>query len=85
MPVVSTEPLNPFIQNIFFYLKSFDKSISYRRVSGWLLFFFIYILLSCFVEIPKLNANRLDPDQMSRSAASDLGLHCLPMPLFMGG
>ena len=35
--------------------------------------------LSCFVEIPELNANTVDPDQMPRSAASDLGLHCLPM------
>ena len=31
------------------------------------------------VEIPILNANSVDPDQTPRSAASDLGLHCLPM------
>ena len=30
-----------------------------------------------FVEIYELNANSVDPDQMSRSAASDLGLHFL--------
>ena len=28
-----------------------------------------------------LNANSVDPDQTPRSAASDLGLHCLPMSL----
>ena len=26
-----------------------------------------------------LNANSMEPDQTPRSAASDLGLHCLPM------
>ena len=29
----------------------------------------------------KLFANSGDPDQMSHSAASDLGLHCLPVTL----
>ena len=31
------------------------------------------------MEIPVFNANSVDPDQTPRSAASDLGLHCLPM------
>ena len=31
--------------------------------------------------IPVLNANSVDPDQMPRSAASDLGLRYLPMSL----
>ena len=35
----------------------------------------------CFIEIPVLYANSVGPDQMPRSAASDLGLHCLPMSL----
>ena len=30
----------------------------------------------------KLFANSQDPDQMPRSAASDLGLHCLPITLY---
>ena len=30
----------------------------------------------------KLFANSEDPDQTPRSAASDLGLHCLPITLF---
>ena len=29
--------------------------------------------------MPVLNANSVDPDQTPLSAASDLGLHCLPM------
>ena len=39
----------------------------------------LFLLLSCFVEISELNANSVDPDQMPRSAAADLGLHCLPV------
>ena len=35
----------------------------------------------CVIEIPVLDANSVDPDQTPRSAASDLGLHCLPVPL----
>ena len=31
-------------------------------------------------KVSELNANSVDPDQTPRSAASDLGLHCLPMP-----
>ena len=32
----------------------------------------------------KLLANSGDPDQMPHSAASDQGLHCLPIMLFGG-
>ena len=39
------------------------------------------ILLPCFNEIPILHANIVDPDQTPHSAASDLGLHCLPKSL----
>ena len=39
------------------------------------------LLLPCFIEITVFNANRVDPDQTPRSAASDLGLHCLPMSI----
>ena len=39
------------------------------------------ILLRSFIEIPVLNANRVDPDQVPRLAASDLGLHCWPVSL----
>ena len=59
--------------NGLFYLNTLDRSFSNRR-GVWLV-----LLLPCFLEIPVLNANSLDPDQMSRSAASALGLHCLQM------
>ena len=36
------------------------------------------------MEISELNANSVDPDQTPRLAASDLGLHCLPMSVFYG-
>ena len=38
----------------------------------------IYIFLE---KIAKLFANSEDPDQTLHSAASDLGLHCLPLTL----
>ena len=31
----------------------------------------------------KLLANSTDPDQMPHSAASDLGLHCLPITILL--
>ena len=37
------------------------------------------VLLPHFIEIPVFNANSVDPDQTPRTAASDLGLHVLPM------
>ena len=40
-----------------------------------------FLLLPYYIEIPVFNANSVDPDQTPRSAASDLGLHCLPMSL----
>ena len=33
-------------------------------------------------SIGSLRTNSVDPDHKSRSVASDLGLHCLPMSLF---
>ena len=39
------------------------------------------LLLPYFTEIPMLNANSVEPDQTTRSAASDLGLQRLPMSL----
>ena len=43
----------------------------------WLVVFFYYNMFKKTV----FNANSVDSDQMPRSAASDLGLHCLPMSL----
>ena len=58
------------------YLNYLDRSISNLRGVGSVL-----LLLPCFIEISVFNANRVDPDQTPRSAASDLGLHCLSMSL----
>ena len=38
-------------------------------------------LLPYFIEISVFKGNSIDHDQMLHSTASDLGLHCLPMPL----
>ena len=38
-----------------------------------------------FIEIPVFNANSVYSDQMTHSAASDLGLHCLAINLLGGG
>ena len=40
-----------------------------------------FLLLLSFTEIPLVNTNHVDPDQMPHSAASDLDLHCLPITL----
>ena len=56
---------------------SLDGSISSR--SGVLL----VLQLLCVAYIPVCYANSVDPDQTPRSAASDLGLHCLPMSPYM--
>ena len=37
------------------------------------------------IEIPLFTANSVDPDQTPHSAASDLGLHCLPISLLWDG
>ena len=47
-----------------------------EQVSGY-----FFLLLPRFIEISVFNANCTDPDQTPRSAASDLGLHYLPMSL----
>ena len=48
----------------FFYLNSLDWSISLKGVSGK------FLLLPWFTEIPVLNANSVDPDQMPRSVSA---------------
>ena len=42
----------------------------------------LVVFVYCFIistEFPFFNANSAHPDQTPRSAASDQGLHCLPM------
>ena len=65
--------LNPFMPSGLFYLNCLDRSISNSCD--------YFLLLPCFIEIPVLNTNSVDPNQTPRSAAaSDLGLHCLQRP-----
>ena len=45
---------------------------------GCLVSFYYYHTL---YKIPVFNANSVDPNQTPHSAASDLSLHCLPMPI----
>ena len=66
--------VDPFMSSGLFYHNSLVRSLS----NAGCLFF---LLLLCFIKIPALNANRVDPDQMQHSAASDLGLHYLPITL----
>ena len=58
-----------------FYFSFLDRSISNRR-SVWLVF-----IITMFYRKSVFYANSVDPDQMQRSAASDLDLNCLQMPL----
>ena len=60
-----------------FYLSSFDRFIS--RKKKCLVTFYYYHVLIVFIEIHVLNTSSVDHDQMLQFAASDCGLHCLPM------
>ena len=59
--------------NSLSYLHSSDRSISNVRGVRYV------FIITTFIEITVINANGVDPGQMPRFAASDLGLHCLPM------
>ena len=61
--------------NGVFYLYSSSRYTSNIRCV-WLVFIIPWV-----TEIPVFNANSVDPDQTPQNAASDLGLHCLPMSL----
>ena len=52
-----------------------DESICHFRSAGYIFprLFFLFLM-----EI--LLANTVDPDQTPHPVASELGLHCLPMP-----
>ena len=68
-----TERVNPFTSSGLFCHNSLDGSVSNSRV---------FLSLLCFIEIPVLNANSVDPNQKLHSAASDLSLHRLPVALW---
>ena len=57
--------------NELFYLNTLDKSFSNRK-GVWFV-----LLLPCFLEIPVLNANSVDPDQMSHSGSALFAYVCL--------
>ena len=66
-PYVPSRPVHPY---------QLDEPIS-SFMGVWCTFFFIlFYFLSKFLLI-----NSVEPDQTPRSAASDLGLHCLPRSL----
>ena len=52
----------------------FGQVLVFNRRDVWLV-----IIITMFLEISVVNANCINPDQTPRSAASDLGQHCLPM------
>ena len=54
--------------------------VFFQNQGVWLFFLFFFALL-CFVEIPDINAKRIDPDQTLLSATSDLGLRFLPITI----
>ena len=65
--------INPFSSSGLFNHNSSDQCFQLQGV--W------FLLLLYFIENPAFNVNSVDPDQMPHSAASDLGLHCLPVTL----
>ena len=65
--------INPSMPSGIFHLNSLDQFISSLRVSGQ------FLVLPWIIKMPVINAYSVDPDQTPRCAASDLGLHCLPM------
>ena len=70
--------INPFHPSGLFYLNSLNRSISSKRCA-WFLFF----LLSCFIELHVFNGNCVDAHQMP-SVSHDLDLRSLPMTFLLG-
>ena len=58
---------NPFTSSGLFHHNSLHPMIAGCVVS--------FLLQLCFIQVPALNANNVDPDQLPRSAESDLGVH----------
>ena len=71
--VSKTKNINPHLPSGPVHPYQLEESIpKFRGV--WHSFSFLF-----YFEWIFLLANSEDPDQMQRSATSDLGLHCLPM------
>ena len=72
-PAVFRQQIQPIMPSGLSYLNSLDQFISSLR-GVWLV-----LIITMFFEMSVVNANSVDPDQTPHSAASDLGLHCLPL------
>ena len=64
---------SPFIPSGVFYLNLLNRSFP---LEGCLVRF---LLSPCFTDVLVFNVNNVDTDRTPRSAASELGLHCLQM------
>ena len=64
---------NPFKPNGIFHSCQLEQFITVLRVVEW---YFSFLFNSLYNS---LKVNSRDPDQTPRSAASDLGMHCLPV------
>ena len=53
-----------------FCCNTFDWSVSSSRCL--VSFFFFIFIMFCFIKVPLINADSVDPDQMLHFAASDL-------------
>ena len=62
-----------------FYHYQSDESVFQLRVFSLVYFIIFVSFFSRNTHLPY--ANNIDPDQMRRFSASDLGLHCSPLPL----
>ena len=61
----------------FSFMNFLNRSISSRMGVCTIL------LLQCFIEMHVHGAKSVDPDQTPHYAATDLGLYCLSMPIFV--
>ena len=75
---LATGTFNPYLPSELVHPYQLDKSIS-KFMGVRCIFSFLY-----YFEYKFMQANSEDPDQTPRSAASNLGLYCLPRSQKMG-
>ena len=63
--------ISPFISSGLFCLNSLDRSFPVEEC------LVSFLLLPCFTDVLVFNVNNVNTDRTPRSAASELGLHCL--------
>ena len=74
--------LNRSISSCFFFVFFFFFLFFFLLFFVVFFFFFFFVVVYFSIIYNRnscLTANSVDHDQMPRPAASDLGLHCLPM------